>query len=84
MTEIGLEADIILLDTALALAIDEEFGLGIVGVAEDGSHFTLTSWPCPVGQQVQSLLFGRPMHAIEVGAILGKTSEVENAEVTAA
>ena len=84
VTEIGLKADIILPDTALALAIDEEFCFGIVGVAEDGCHFALTSRPCPMGQQVQSLLFGCPVYAIEVGAILGKTRKVKNAEITAA
>ena len=82
--KIVVERDVVLADATLALAVDEELGFRIVGIAEDGRHFTFAAWPGPVGEQMEGLLFGSPMDAIKVGAILGKSGEVKDAEVAAA
>ena len=68
-------------DAALRLSVHEEFGSGVVGVAIDGGHLAFASRPCPVGQEVDGLVGGVPVRAIEVVAVFGQSGEVEDAEV---
>lgn len=72
---------VILGDAALALAVDKEFGAGIVGVAVDGSYLALAVGPRPMRQQVDGVLRLVPVAAVQVVAVLGQTCEVADAEV---
>ena len=64
----------------LALAVDEEFGLRVVGVDEDRCHLAFTTGPSPVGEDVECLGILLPVATVEVEAVLGKASEVYGAE----
>ena len=71
----------ILGDSALRLAVDEELGSGVVGVAIHGRHLSLATWESPVGHQVNGLFIRVPMGAVEIVAVLGQPRKVEDAEV---
>ena len=74
-----------LLDASLALAIDEELGFIVVGIAVDGSHLAPALLaPAPVRQQVYGVSLLLPVRAIEIVAVLGQAGEVADAEVAAA
>ena len=65
---------------ALALAVDEHFGRGVVGVDEYRRHFAFAAFPVPVWQYVQRFGFLVPVAAVEVIAVFRQACKVENAE----
>ena len=66
--------------TALTLAIDEEFGTGVVGVDKDGGYLAFASGPGPMWQEVKGFGGLVPVTAIEVVAVFGKAGKVDDAE----
>ena len=66
-----------------AFAIEEEFSFGSIGIDKDGSHLTFTARPGPVGQDVQGRHLRIPDGAVEIIAVLGEGSQVDDAEHTA-
>ena len=73
------DARILLLAT-LALAVDEELGLGMVGVHEDRGYLSFAPRPRPVGEDVKRLSVLVPVAAVEIEAILGDTCQVDSTE----
>ena len=79
------------LDPPLALAVDKELGLGVVGIAIDGGHLsdavallTLRRAPRPVWQQMDGVRVLVPVGTVEEVAVLGQTSQVADAKIAAA
>ena len=73
-----------LMTSALALAVDEELSLVVVGVAHHRCHLAFASWPSPVGQQMDGVVVAVPYRAVEIVAVLGQSGEVADAEIAAA
>ena len=73
------DARILLLAT-LALAVDEELSLGVVGVHEDRGYLSFAPRPRPVGEYVKRLSVLVPVAAVEIEAILGDTCQVDSTE----
>jgi len=73
------DAGILLLAT-LALAVDEELGLGMVGVHEDRGYLSFAPRPRPVGEDVKRLSVLVPVAAVEIEAVLGDTCQVDSTE----
>ena len=72
---------VVLLPHTLALAVDEQLGLGRIGIDEHRRDLTFATRPCPVRQDVQCLVLLVPFGAVEPETVLGKRREVEDAEV---
>ena len=70
--------------SALALAVDEELSLVVVGVAHHRCHLAFASRPSPVGQQMDGVVAVVPYRAVEIVAVLGQSGEVADAEIAAA
>ena len=84
MCLILIKGEVGVTDAPHTLAIDEEFSLGIVGVAENRCVLSLASGPCPMWEQMKRLLLRSPVSAIQPYAILWQSGEVVDSEVTAA
>ena len=65
---------------AIALAVDEEFGFGIVGIDKYGNGVTLVARPGPVGQDVQGVFVLVPDALVEEVAVLGDAGQVDDSE----
>ena len=79
--EIVVHANVDMLQTTLALAIDEEFSFWIAGIAEYWCDLTLAALPCPVREHVESLVGCVPVGAVEINAVFWQTCKVEDAEI---
>ena len=66
--------------SALALSVDKEFSLGVVGIDKYRRDLTFASSPVPMGQDVECFSFGVPVAAVEVVAVLGQAGQVDDAE----
>ena len=80
VTGLGLVGGVLGL-AALALAVHEELGRGVAGIAENGRGLAFAAGPSPVRQQVQGGRGGIPTGAVEVVPVFGPTGQIQDAEV---